>query len=441
MALDFFANFLFVPAFLFALGVIVFVHEFGHYLAAKLFGVRVVTFSVGFGRRIWGFERGGTDYRLSLLPLGGYVHMAGQMPEEASSDPGDFTNKPRWQRIVIYLAGPAANVVLSVTLIAGLFMYGIQAQGLQDLDPVIGYVAEDSPAAEVGLEVGDRVVSVDGEPVEVWDDVEFPISTSPERVLTLEIERDGDLLEFELVPRKVPRYELGDAGIFARMQLRFSRVLPDEPAARAGFRSGDAVLTVDGQHVTDARAFVDYVQPRAGEAIDIEILRDGERRTLTVTPVEREGKGLIGVHLGIHRPLPFGEAVAASVRYNVDIVHKTFQVLGKLFTARIAPKSALSGPIEIAAVSGRVARQGFDQLVFFIGFLSISIGIMNLLPIPVLDGGHIMLLLIESAMRRDLSVRVRERFHQFGFVLLMMLMAMVIFFDLSKNLPGLFGGS
>ncbi|MEM8932390.1 MAG: RIP metalloprotease RseP [Acidobacteriota bacterium] len=426
-------------AFLFALGVIVFVHELGHHLVAKLFGVRVHVFSLGFGKRIWGFRRGDTDYRVSALPLGGYVRLGGELPEEATGDPSEFLSKPRWQRILVYLAGPAMNVVLSVALIAGVFMYGITAQGLQGLDPVIGFVAEDGPAAAAGLQVGDRVLSLDGKAIEEWDDVEFQITTSPERPLELEIDRAGERLSVTLVPTKVPRYEFGDAGVFPRLQLRFSRVLPDHPAAAAGFLSGDAILSIDGQSVTSAQAFVDYVQPRAGQSIEMDVLRDGERMTLSVTPDEVEGQGKIGVFLGIYRPLPFGEAVVESVLYNIDIVRRTGQVLGKLFTAQLSPKSALSGPIEIAAVSGEVARQGFDRFFFFIGFLSISIGIMNLLPIPVLDGGHITILLIESLMRRDLSLHLKERFTQFGLVFLMMLMVVVIFFDISKRLPGLFG--
>lgn len=423
-------------SFILVLGVIVFVHEAGHYMVAKLFGVRVLTFSLGFGRKIWGFERGGTDYRVSLLPLGGYVRMAGEMPEERSIDPGNFQNKPRWQRILVYLAGPAMNVVLSVTVIAGVFMYGIGVQGLQEAEPVVGQVLESSAAERAGLRADDRILSIDGEPVELWNDLDFQISTSPEKTMRLGVLRDGSRIEVDLVPDKDPRRNYGDAGLLPRRQLHFFEVLEDRPAARAGFLSGDVVTKVDGQAVSSIPEFVDLVVDKADQEVAIEVLRDDALETIVVVPeMGEDGQGKIGVQLSYYRPLPPLEALHASVLYNLDIVDKTLEVLGKLFTYEIAPKSALSGPIEIAVVSGQAARMGFEWLIFLMGFLSISIGLMNLLPIPVLDGGHIAILLVESALRRDLSVRVKERFTQLGFVFLMMLMAVVIFFDLSKNLP------
>lgn len=428
-----------IPAFLFALGVIVFVHELGHHLVAKIFGVRVLTFSLGFGRRIWGFEHGGTDYRVSAVPLGGYVRMAGDLPEDHSGQPDDLLSQPRWQRILIYLAGPAMNVVLSVALIAAVFMHGFPVQGLQGAPPVIGIVGEDSPAAQAGLVPGDRIVAVDGQAIELWGDLEFTVTTSPEKTLRVAFERNGEKLETDLTPNKVSRHEFGDAGFFPKLRLRLSVVFEDTPASRAGFQSGDAVIRVDGEPLSSPRDFVDRIEPKAGQQVAIEVMRGEVLETLTVTPDDVDGKGRIGVQLGFFRPLPFGEAVTESVHYNIDIVDKTMQVIGKLLTREMKAKSALSGPIEIASTAGRAAKQGFKELIFIMGFLSISIGIMNLLPIPILDGGHITILLIESVMRRDLSMVVKERFSQVGLVLLTLLMAMVILFDLSKNLPGLFG--
>ncbi|MEM8993206.1 MAG: site-2 protease family protein [Acidobacteriota bacterium] len=428
-----------IPAFLFALGVIVLVHELGHHLVAKLFGVRVLTFSIGFGRRIWGFEHGGTDYRIAAVPLGGYVRMAGDLPDDHTGKPDDLLSKPRWQRILIYLAGPAMNVVLSVALIAAVFMHGFPVQGTQGAPPVIGIVGEDSPAEKAGLEPGDRIVAVDGEEVELWNDLEFHVTTSPEKTLRLSVDRDGETFETELVPNKVSRHEFGDAGFFPKLRLRLSVVFEDTPAQRAGFRSGDAVIRVDGEPIFSPIEFVEKIEPRAGESIAIEVMRGDALQNLTVVPDDVDGKGRIGVQLGFFRPLPFGEAVVESVRYNIDIVDKTIQVIGMLLTREMKAKSALSGPIEIANTAGRAAQRGFKDLIFIMGFLSISIGIMNLLPIPLLDGGHITILLIESVMRRDLSMTVKERTSQVGLVMLLLLMAMVIFFDLSKTLPGLFG--
>ncbi|MCP3959211.1 MAG: RIP metalloprotease RseP [bacterium] len=430
-----------IPAFLFALGAIVFVHELGHHVVAKSFGVRVQVFSLGFGKRLWGFERKGTDYRLSLVPLGGYVRMGGELPEERTGDPSDFLSKPRWQRVLVYLAGPAMNVVFSVVLIAAVFMVGIEMQAIQETSSVVGTVEEGSAGAEAGLERGDRIVELNGKRVEKWNDVGFIFATSPERPVEVVLLRDGQTLTVSLTPVKVPRYEYGDAGIYPMRQLRFSKVLPDTPAERAGFHAGDEVRQVDGRNMSDVEAFIVYVQERASTEMVIQVLRKGELVDLTVVPADVEGKGQIGVEIGSYRPLPPGEALVESVRFNYDILDKSIQILGKLFTNEIAPKSALSGPIEIAAWSGRAARRGFKELIYMMGFLSISIGFMNLLPIPILDGGHISILLVESVIRRDLSMILKERITQLGFMMLMTLMAVVIFFDLSKNLPGLFSGS
>lgn len=429
-----------ILAFAFTLGVIVLLHELGHYVVAKIFGVRVLTFSVGFGNRVWGFTRGGTDYRLSALPLGGYVRMGGELAEESTGDPSDFVNKPRWQRILIYLAGPFMNLVLSVGVLTGLFMVGTHLQGLSKVPPVVGFIEAGSPGEQAGLQLEDRILAVDGKKVDFWTDFDFVVATAPERKLALEIERQGQKQTLELVPLKVPRDGYGDSGLFPKLQLRLSVILDDRPAARAGFQSGDAVLRVNGQPILDAKQFIQMIEGLPGQNVEIELRRHEEVMKLTVVPENVEGKGKIGVQLGIFRQLPFGEAVVESVHYNIDIVKKTFEVLGKLFTREIAAQSALSGPVEIARLSGDAAEQGFNSLFGLIAFLSISIGILNLLPIPLLDGGQILILLIESVLRRDLPLRVKERFAQAGFMILMVLMATVLFFDLSKNLPSLFGG-
>ncbi len=439
-----------VPAFLFALGAIVFVHELGHHVVAKLFGVRVMVFSLGFGKRLWGFERGGTDYRLSVIPLGGYVRMGGELPEERTGDSSDFLSKPRWQRILVYLAGPAMNVVLSILLIAGVFMAGIEMQAMQEIPTVIGVVEEGSAGEAAGLQPGDRIVRISGEAVDKWKEVAFVFATSPERPVEVEVTRDGTTIQTIVTPQIVPRYEFGDAGIYPKLLLRFSKIVPDSPAMRAGFKSGDEVRRVDGRLMSNVEDFIEYVQGHAATPIDIEVLRremslfsgaQERQLTLRVIPEEVEGKGRIGVELGSYRRLSIAEAIVESVKYNIEIVDKSVQLLGMLLTNEIAPKSALSGPIEIAAWSGRAAQRSFKELLYTIGFLSISIGFMNLLPIPVLDGGHISILLVESLLRRDLSLGIKERITQLGFMMLMTLMAVVIFFDLSKNLPALFAGS
>lgn len=429
-----------ILAFVFALGIIIFVHEAGHLLMAKLFGVRVLTFSLGFGRRLVGFTRGETDYRVSLFPLGGYVRLGGESAEEATGDPREFTSKPRWQRVLVYLAGPAMNFVLAVLVIAGVFMVGIEVSALRDVPPLVGAVAPDSPAAAAGLRAGDRVTAVDGKEIRRWQQFAEILLTSPERTIPLAVERDGRELLLEIVPLRDPRYGYGEAGVFPRVLPRLAEVFPDSPAAAAGFRVGDEVRSVDGRAVADAPDFIAAIEGRAGDAVRVEVLRDGALQTLTVTPALQQGKGRIGVRLGAFQRFGPGKALVESVQYNVDIARQTFVVLGKIFTREIAAKSALSGPIEIAAWSGAAARSGFKNLVYLMGVISISIGLLNLFPIPLLDGGQIVILTVEGLLRRDLSLALKERINQVGFVLIMMLMGTVLFFDLMKNLPGV-GGS
>src|SRR5947199_225495 len=333
-------------SFAFALGVIIVVHEAGHLLVAKAFGVRVMTFSLGFGKRLWGFRRGETDYRVSAVPLGGYVRLGGESPEDVDpSDPREFLNKPRWQRVLVYLAGPAANIVLAILVFAVLFMVGIEVMSFPDLPPVIG-------------------------------GVEAP-----------------------------------------------------------GFRPGDEIRAVDGRPVIDSQAFVDAISPRAGQRVEVEVLRDGLPKTLSVVPRNDNGNGRIGVAIGFYQRFGPSRAFIEGARYSAQTVEQIFEILGKIFTRQLSAKGALAGPIEIAKQSGEAARIGFKYLLQLMGFISISIAVMNLMPIPILDGGQIFILMVEGVIRRDLSLRLKEVISQVGFVMILLLMFVVIYFDVMKNLP------
>jgi regulator of sigma E protease len=431
-----------LAAFIVALGVIIFVHEAGHLLMAKAFGMRVLTFSLGFGKRIWGFTRNDTEYKVSLIPLGGYVRLGGEDPGEVSDDPHDFMNTPRWQRILVYLAGPAMNVILAILLIAGVLMVGIQVPTLPEIPPIIGSVAEESPAEAAGLLPGDEVLTANGSEAEDWEDVHFAFITSPEREVDLTLLRQGREIEVSLIPVKVPKYEFGYAGAFPTVLPRIAQVLDDSPAKAAGFEPGDEIRSVDGQAIAQWQEFVEYIEAHAGVGVAVEVLRDQQPVILEVVPRDEGGKGRIGVAHGYYQQLPPGAALVESVRYNWQITQQTLAVLGKIVTGQLAAKSALSGPIEIAALSGAAARTGLKHLVQLMGLISISIAILNLLPIPVLDGGQITILLVESLRRKDLSLNAKERINQVGFVLIVMLMVVVLYFDVVKNIPpGLLPGS
>lgn len=430
-------------AFIFALGVIIVVHEAGHLLMAKAFGVRVLTFSVGFGKRLWGFRRGETDYRVSAVPLGGYVRLGGENPDEATDDPREFLNKPRWQRVLVYLAGPAMNVVLSIVLFAALFMVGIQVMSIPETPPVVSGVQEGSSAAAAGLKRGDLIVKAKGKAVETWEDLFYTMAGSPEQPVPLEVRREGSTLAVTVTPGRVPRLDLGDlAGIIPSLRPQIVEVIAGQPAAAAGFKAGDEIRAVDGQPILDQDSFIEIISQRAGQQVEVLVVRDGRDLTLPVTPRDEGGSGKIGVRIGFFQRYGPAQAVVQSVRYNVQTVEDIFTVLGKVFSRELSAKGALTGPIGIAAQSGQEARKGFKYLLHLMGFISISIAVMNLMPIPILDGGQILILLVESVIRRDLSLRLKEVISQVGFVLILMLMLTVIWFDLVKYMPaGLLPGS
>lgn len=429
-------------AFVFALGVIIVVHEAGHLMVAKAFGVRVLTFSVGFGRRLWGFKRGETEYRVSLVPLGGYVRLGGENPDEVSDDPREFLNKPRWQRILVYLAGPAMNVILAIVIFAALFMAGIEVVNLPDIPPLIGGVEPKSSAAQAELQRGDLILAIKGEPVDNWQDVAFALMGSPDKAVQLTVKREnGETLQASVTPVRDPKYDVGDlAGLVPSVRPRITQVQPGQPAEAAGFRPGDEVRTVAGRVVMDSQALVEIISKRPGQSTEVQVVRDGRPLVLVVTPRNEGGTGKIGVGMGYYQRYGPTQAVVESVRYNIQIVKDTFKILGKIFAREISAKGALAGPIEIAAQSGAAARAGFKYLLHLMGFISISIAIMNLMPIPILDGGQIFILMVEGVIRRDLSLRLKEIISQVGFVMILLLMFIVLYFDIAKRLP-FFSGS
>lgn len=426
-----------ILAFLFVVGVIIFVHELGHLLVAKAFGVRVLTFSLGFGRRIWGFKRAGTDYRVSVVPLGGYVSFAGQDPAEAQGQPGDYLSKPRWQRVLILLAGPLMNVVLAVALVAIVFMLGTDMVNQKDLSTEIGAVPDGSPAFTAGLRAGDRILSLDREEVTDWQQVSMMMLTSPERPVEVTYERQGQVFDTIVTPAKIPKYELGDAGLWPAGAPGVAGVVEDSPAAGAGFAYGDILRSVDGRPISTIEEFIGAVRPLAGQEAEIVVERAGEAIALRVVPQDVEGRGQIGIYPGLfhfqrHPPV---EALVRAVRYNIDTTVQIFTFVGKIFERRISAASAVGGPIEIAVFSGAAARSGFKDLLLLMALISLNLFLLNMLPIPILDGGQIGILLIEGTLRRDLSLQLKERMIQVGLVVIVMLMAMALYFDLVKNLP------
>lgn len=424
-----------ILSFVFALGVIIVVHEAGHLLVAKAFDVRVLTFSVGFGRKLWSTQRGETEYRVSAIPLGGYVRLGGENIEEATgNDPREFLSKPRWQRILVYLAGPAMNVILAIAIFAGLFMVGIESSNPTAVPSVIGVIEPGSSGAAAGFQKGDVILAVAGKPVENWMQVIIELTTRGGKPVPIKFKRDKQVMEATVTPTPNPRDGNGDtAGLYPIFRPQVTKVFDNTPAAAAGFRSGDEIRMLAGRPVVDGTAFIGMIEKRAGVPTDIQVMRDGKLQTLTVTPVTDGKVGKIGVGIGLFQRYSPGRAVIEAVKYNVQIVRDTFYILAKIFKREVSPKGALAGPLGIAEQTAQAARMGPKYLISIMGLLSISIAVMNLLPIPILDGGQISILLIEEVIRRDLPLRMKEVISQVGFVMILLLMFVVIYFDLSKK--------
>ncbi|MGB8887966.1 MAG: RIP metalloprotease RseP [Candidatus Korobacteraceae bacterium] len=426
------------------LGVMIVVHEFGHYAAAKWFGVRVDVFSIGFGKRLAGFKRGDTDYRISALPLGGYVKMAGENPLESHSGaPDEFMSHPRWQRFVIAVAGPAMNILLAVALLTGVFMVHYEHPLYLDQPAVVGWVMDDSPAAKSGIEQGDRIVRIDGEQNPTWEDVMLKVMISPKQPVDVAVQRDNDILEKKIRPEAEGSDQYGSVGWLPEQPVIVTELERDMPAAKAGIQLGDDLVSVDGTPVRSVFSMIHFLQQNGDKPVDVTAVRNGQHLSFKMTPVQTDDGGQKAYRLGFRAEpvhvdkLPFAEALRRSLQENktysllmVDLVHKMVE--------RKVSIKQLDGPIGIARASGEAAREpGWTPLLRLMAMISLNLGILNLLPIPILDGGRILELTVESIMRRDISLRIKERIYQTAFVFLVLFFVVVIYNDLMKALPGL----
>ncbi len=424
-----------IAAFLFVLGVIIFVHEFGHFITAKVFGMRVFVFSFGFGKRLLGFKWGDTDCRLSAIPLGGYVKLEGEGDDLISEDTSrqgdgrDFGARPRWQRIVVYLAGPGMNAVLTVVGFTALFMLGWNPEGTLQEPAVIGWVEPGSPAETAGLLAGEQIVAVDGEAQSTWEGTQIAIALRPAREIALGIKHEGQLRELRLRTRAEGPEKYGSIGVTPL--VRIGSVTAGLPAAEAGVRPGDGVLGIDGQPVRSFDDLVKAVQGAGGRALAFEMLRgEAERVAISVTP--RGARIGVGGS-GAARPLAFTAAVPRALVQTWRTTVQTFAMLRDLVTARISAKAGLTGPLGIAKLSGEAARTGPVAVLYLVTMISLSVGIMNLFPLPPLDGGHLAILMGESVLRRDFSLEVKTWVMNAGAMALSLLIGLVLYSDLSKT--------
>jgi regulator of sigma E protease len=422
-------------AFLFVLGVLVFVHELGHFLAARRLGIRVLTFSLGFGPKLIKFRRGDTEYCVSAIPLGGYVKMSGENPDDQrTGNPDEFLSRTKWERFQVLIMGPVMNLLLAVVVMAIVLAQGAEVPAYRDEPPVIGATTPGSPAEQAGIQPGDRVLTVAGREVDTWEQFDMGISTRADRDVAMTLLRNGETLALTVRPVPQNRYETGSIGALPNVSPNVRGLVPGDPAERAGIKPGDEVISVNGHRVVYAEHLSDAIARNAGRPTDLEIRRDGKVQHITVIPEKRGERGWIGITIGqatkSFQPGPL-EAIRLSVERNIELSGFIFRTLGGLFVGETSPRQ-LMGPVAIAQLSGESAQAGWVALLTLMATISLNLGLLNLLPVPVLDGGHILIMALEGIARRDFSIRVKEKMLLAGFVVLMMLMVTVIYNDLTR---------
>lgn len=439
-----------IPAFIFVIAVLVFIHELGHFSVAKFFGVRVETFSIGFGPRLAGFRRGGTDYRLSAIPLGGYVKMLGENPdemEEADITPDSLVAKPRWQRLLVFLAGPVANVVLAVLLPTILFMISYEIPAYK-LEPArVGFVVPGSSAARAGIQPADLVVKYDDRERPTWLQVEDVTLLNPNGDIGVSVLRDGQVLNFDLrLDAKRDQSEtFGVSGMlpsFPGDGVLIGQLEDGYPAKAAGMEPGDKIVAIEGVSVRHFQEVVGVVGASPGKLLKFSVRRGDATLEFQVTPRDEAGIGRIGFRPRdvpeppmIEGKLGLAEAFRESVRKNERNLWFLSEAVTQIFRGERKVKDTFAGPVSMAVISGQMAEQGILPLLELMAMFSMGLGVFNLLPIPILDGGHVLMLLLESVFGlagRKVSIKLRERIQTVGLAALVLFMGYIIYSDVSK---------
>ncbi len=430
------------------LGFMILIHEFGHYAVAKLLGVRVEQFAIGFGKRLFGFRRGETDYRINAIPLGGYVKMSGENPMDVrTNDPGEFMSHPRWHRFFIAIAGPAMNILFAVGLLTCVYMVHYEYPAVLDEPAVIGWVTQDTPAAKAGILAGDRIVNIDGIQNPTWEQVIPREALNPNQPLEVSVERAGQVLTKTIVPEAYGPNQMGSAG-WSPKEPSFPITdldPPGMPAEKAGMKIGDEIVSVDGQPIVGLEPMIESLKRTQDKPIQITVRRNGQLLDFTVKPVLSDIHGDQRYRVGIGSApmkissLPLGAAFRRSLEQNKQGSLLILELVQKMIQRKISIRS-IEGPIGIGRAAGQAAsKKGWTPLLELTAGISLNLGIFNLLPIPIMDGGVILLLFVESLIGRDISLRIKERIYQAAFVFLVLFAVMVIYNDVAKMLPNVMG--
>ena len=449
--------------FLLILTIIVFIHEMGHFLVARWCGVTVKTFSIGFGRELWGWDdRYGTHWRVAAIPLGGYVKFIDDSNAASASDPdalkemsthersGAFQLKPIWQRAAVVAAGPLANFILAIAVYTGLnATYGVRLQ-----PPVIDAVVAGKPADKAGFKPGDRVVSVGGTSVETFDEVTEFIAMHGGRELDFVVDRNGAQLLIPVTPDvedikndlNLPM-KIGDIGIRRQLAARIGALQVGMPAEMAGLMPGDLITAVDSQKIANFEALGEKIGASAGREVRVSLERNGKPVEVSLTPVARQETDSAGItkqvgRIGIKPELPQPQAVnlvtaaRLGTKETWSKITQTLSGIGEIFAGRQSAKQ-IGGPILMAEVTGKAMQGGFEYVLQLLAFYSVSIGLLNLFPIPVLDGGHLLFYAIEAVRRRPLPPAVQDIAFRVGFAVLLTLIVFANYNDIVRTAKGL----
>jgi len=424
------------------IGIMIVIHELGHYWAARYFDVKIDAFAIGFGPRLFGVRRGDTDWKVCAFPFGGYVKMAGSEHEEQSDDPRGFMKKPRWQRMIIAIAGPLMNIILAIVLMAGLYSQQFPKEIYRDKVAKVGGVMPNSVAAKAGLQAGDTIIRIEDQANPSWEDIGRTAIANINRSVSLVLLRNGQTMPLPITLKHTDDKGLEAFGWQPDTDVVAARVEPELDAFKQGLRDGDHIVSINGVPVRTPSGMVDSVRHSDGKPLAIVYRRKGQELTATVTPLMKKVAelpkpifriGIAAVPAYNNVQLSPIEAIKESLNNNYKNAGLIYSVIRSIFEARLSPRT-IEGPVRMAQMSRQAAKEGFDSYVSLMAGVSLNLAIFNLLPIPILDGGVILMLLIEMLARRDLSLRLKEMVFTVSFVFLISLVAFVLYNDIQKVL-------